>query len=951
MKLLKLFGFALLVSSVQTAFADPPTDRYVQALKTQREAIAPRKSELIVLPNKLKLFVVSDPLAKKSSLSVRVGVGFFADPVEYRGLAHYMEHVLFLGSDKYPNTDEFMGFMSAHQGDTNAYTEDLNTNFHLTIPVESFPEAVDRLAQFFISPKFDARLIGQELQSIQSEYEKNISNAEWRMDYLSRLTILPTHPRYYSFQGNLDTLGKIPRATMLDFYNRYYSANNMTAVLISSLPLPTLKKLGRSIFSQVKNRDVEVPRYPALVDFKVTTPQLFLGKVDQDEYILQLNYLFAPVNQDYWMTKALTLLSQQLTDMREGSLGNYLKSKGWLSEFSGYPDIQSAVYSALTLELQLTPEGYKHWSEIASGILAYIEQLKKMGLKAPLFDNEQRSGELNYLFGTKDTLTEAISFTDLLTTYPADQLNERDMLIPLVSDTIFQTAIDKLTLANLNVYMFAPDVVGDKTADYYDLSYKALLLADQRWAIDPKPFADFSPIEPQTNPFLPKDLSMITEQDELPVSISRTALVSTLQMRENQFKRPQVNVLLRFQTGPNVTLSEEDALLMELYTKYVDQELGTWAYTPKQTGYVYDLLPTQSGFTLSFNGYSDRVGYYMQEFFNRLFALKIESAAFNRMLDEAKRDVGNLELNDSYEQARWMKELVWNPYTYSDKMLPTLLDSMSQAKLEDFQRRLFSSGHLDIMNFGNLTKAQALGISTMVENAFPTRATADLKKTSVVETPLGTSAYLATRPGDNNTWYSEFQFGPLTAVNQAQVLMIDALLATPFYSYMRTEKQYGYVVFSWAVKHRPYSSMQFLVQSKVPSVDVAKDGRRYLKEDFLPALRKMSKEEFLGVKGSLLTSLKVSPTSFDEKWAPVKDGFLTESGFVLNSSTAAEVERLTQKQVIKIFENRILSATRREFSLYLDTTADGKATPTLPTGEIPISSFEEYRKSAGRLKF
>lgn len=57
----------------------------------------------LVLDNKLECMVVSDVEAEKSSAAMSMGIGSLKDPVETQGLAHYLEHMLFMGTEKYPD--------------------------------------------------------------------------------------------------------------------------------------------------------------------------------------------------------------------------------------------------------------------------------------------------------------------------------------------------------------------------------------------------------------------------------------------------------------------------------------------------------------------------------------------------------------------------------------------------------------------------------------------------------------------------------------------------------------------------------------------------------------------------------------------------------------------------------------------------------------------------------
>ena len=66
-----------------------------------------RKYKAIELQNSIHCVLVSDPDALKSSAALSVGVGSFKDPIETQGLAHYLEHMLFMGTEKYPDENDY----------------------------------------------------------------------------------------------------------------------------------------------------------------------------------------------------------------------------------------------------------------------------------------------------------------------------------------------------------------------------------------------------------------------------------------------------------------------------------------------------------------------------------------------------------------------------------------------------------------------------------------------------------------------------------------------------------------------------------------------------------------------------------------------------------------------------------------------------------------------------
>ncbi|GKV32551.1 hypothetical protein SLEP1_g41147 [Rubroshorea leprosula] len=91
--------------------------------------------------------------SKSSSLAIRkptsvlllwVGVGSFSDPDGLKGVAHFLEHMLFYASEKYPLEDSYSKYIAEHGGRTNAFTASESTNFHSDVNIDGFEEALDR---------------------------------------------------------------------------------------------------------------------------------------------------------------------------------------------------------------------------------------------------------------------------------------------------------------------------------------------------------------------------------------------------------------------------------------------------------------------------------------------------------------------------------------------------------------------------------------------------------------------------------------------------------------------------------------------------------------------------------------------------------------------------------------------------------------------------------------
>ncbi|MDF1832978.1 MAG: insulinase family protein, partial [Porticoccaceae bacterium] len=109
-----------------------------------------RQYRYFQLDNKMKVLLISDSKAEKSAASLNVHVGSFQNPVEREGLAHFLEHMLFLGTEKYPEAGEYQAYISEHGGRHNAYTSLEQTNYFFDVDSAYLVDTLDRFAQFFV---------------------------------------------------------------------------------------------------------------------------------------------------------------------------------------------------------------------------------------------------------------------------------------------------------------------------------------------------------------------------------------------------------------------------------------------------------------------------------------------------------------------------------------------------------------------------------------------------------------------------------------------------------------------------------------------------------------------------------------------------------------------------------------------------------------------------------
>uniref|UniRef100_A0A7C9E4E2 Peptidase M16 N-terminal domain-containing protein n=1 Tax=Opuntia streptacantha TaxID=393608 RepID=A0A7C9E4E2_OPUST len=138
---------------------------------------------------------------KKAAAAVSVGMGSFSDPYEAQGLAHFLEHMLFMGSADFPDENEYDSYLSKHGGSSNAYTETEHTCYHFEVKREFLKGALRRFSQFFISPLVKGEAMDREVLAVDSEFNQVLQSDSCRLQQLQCHTSISGHPFNRFFWG------------------------------------------------------------------------------------------------------------------------------------------------------------------------------------------------------------------------------------------------------------------------------------------------------------------------------------------------------------------------------------------------------------------------------------------------------------------------------------------------------------------------------------------------------------------------------------------------------------------------------------------------------------------------------------------------------------------------------------------------------------------------------
>eukprot|EP00929_Paragymnodinium_shiwhaense_P050962 TRINITY_DN25656_c0_g1_i1.p1 TRINITY_DN25656_c0_g1~~TRINITY_DN25656_c0_g1_i1.p1 ORF type:complete len:1461 (-),score=472.19 TRINITY_DN25656_c0_g1_i1:324-4706(-) len=218
----------------------------------------PFKYQHATFQNGLRVLNIQDPKAETIGLAVGITAGSFLDPEDALGVAHFCEHMLFLGSKQFPEPTGFKTFIAAKSGSSNANTAGDRTVFYMMTARSGWKQGLQRYADFFRAPLFTEKFVSKEVEAIVSEQQRNIKNTKRRIRFLMLAMASPTSPLSRFHTGDKQTLVEEPKEKGIDmverlkeFYEQYYCPGRMRLVTYGKFSLSKQLKDALANFGDI----------------------------------------------------------------------------------------------------------------------------------------------------------------------------------------------------------------------------------------------------------------------------------------------------------------------------------------------------------------------------------------------------------------------------------------------------------------------------------------------------------------------------------------------------------------------------------------------------------------------------------------------------------------------------------------------------------------------------
>ena len=808
-----------------------------------------------ILSNGLKILFISDPEANKSAAALGVNIGNLSDPQDIPGLAHFCEHLLSMGTKKYPLENEYSSFLSKNSGVNNAYTVADRTIYYFEVANEAFEGTLDRFAQFFISPLFNEGSVEREINAIDSEFSKNINNDSWRFTQL-KISQMKKESVFNKFStGNKETLS-LPdiRDRLITFYKKYYSSEVMNLCVYSKKPMNELVKFVEDLFILVpKIENFQKPKYDEIMPYDETNLKQFYKIVplkNADE--IGFNW-FLPFCDNYY-ANPLGYLISVFGHEGPNSLTASLYKDNLCNTLVSSSSNQCNTYMVFSITISLTKKGVENYKEVILRTLKYIKIIQSKKINEKYFYDLKNIYQLRFDYKNKlSPINATKGYASLLMNYKPEDILFAGKIFKEYDENLIRKYLNLLTLDNLNIYFISNSFEKEceLTEKWFGTKYhkeKLNITEEEINSYTCEHILDYIP----ENKFIPKNFEIFPSSEKIgkyPEKIIGSKNCEVWFLQDIIFKKPKAYLVAQF-VFPNdiCNFSEiKNRIVSILLEKIITQELGEWIYMAKEANVNFGLSITNNKCQIIYCGFNDSLKEGMKEILNIFKNLNINNKrcieTLELQLKELLKQAKNIYYAQNYEvNLEYIKCLLNEPAKHPEDIINFL--SENTVSIDDlilFKNEMFKKSKIKWLFQGNITKEIAMDIFNETNKILEIDINKEKKGRFIISRPVQFKKnynfiFRTKSPNkneNNSSLISIYQLGLLKDKEILYLKIVHSFLQEKFYNKLRTKETLGYIVSLLMSQSSNAYCLLGVVQSntKIPEF-CAERVRNFIKESF-----------------------------------------------------------------------------------------------------------------------
>lgn len=769
------------------------------------------------LDNGLRVLICHQPQTEKSNVSVAVRAGHFYDPDDCQGLSHLLEHMLFMGSRHLPKPNAINQFIEQQGGTINAWTGTEYANYHFSCSNEHLTHILPAFADMLKSPLFTTGSIEKEIESIDAEFQFKLKDDLRRLYQVHKETCNPAHPFSKFSVGNkrvFEPLGIDALHHGLRHYHKsHYCGANMTLCILTALPLEQVEVLVNRALSGLPTGKPVTQDWPPLYQREQLGVKINIRPLQQARRMI-VTFALPALHKNVDVSP-LDYISHLLGDEGQGSLLDYLKRNRLATNLIAGSGIEGEDFKDFNISIQLTEHGFVQQDTILDALFHTIGLVRKSLSSEWRYNEKARLSALAQQYDDVPKSLDLIcEYAEALFSLPADKLIEADLGVTSFNAEVINQALDYFRPNNMRIKLIAPDLPVDRQSAYYKTEYSmeplgSLLLKKLE---TPTRFDDIS--LPPPNPYIGDNFSLTLPDANylVPQQIVKSDTFSMWYAQDHVFHSPKGDIYLSFDSeGFSAGLRE--AAIKRIWLAALNDYLKSNYYRAEIAGLHYRIYGHQAGFTVHTRGFSDQQFLLAEQLVSAVFDYLPSETDFNAVKQHQIQLLQNALLNKPTNRLFLRLSVLIQRNTHAPIDLLAAVENCSYDDFISVCRKGLNNYYVEGLIHGNWGHQEARQFTNKIQGLLRDANSQALSR-EVVKLPINNTHYHKVICEHSDAAMVLYLQAPTCDLKDtAMCMVLEQMLAAPFFNDLRTQKQLGYVVGTGYVPHNQHPGMVFYIQS------------------------------------------------------------------------------------------------------------------------------------------
>lgn len=745
-------------------------------IKIQKSPSDKREYRGLRLPNGMEVVLISsDAPDVMGAVALSVNVGYFSDPPEVPGLAHFCEHMLFLGTKEFPDENEWEHFLATNGGDSNASTDCETTVFQFEVALPQLGQALQRFASFFTCPLFKANGVKREIRAVDSEFKDELQSDSQRSSEVLMETSTPTHPYHKFGWGNLESLETLTkkngidvRAELLKFHKRHYSAHAMKLV-VHGRNLDQLEQHVRQYFMPIPSTESKLNNFGHCGDpFPRDSLRKSYNIVSTKESNLELILSWTlPSLFEHYQASPMEYVNTLIGHEGVGSLLSYLKVKGWAIALDagaseGDGELMNTSFWLENIVITLSELGFQHRMEVAGAVFAYLRMIRAAGVQKWYWQELEGISAAFFRFLEQDDPLDYVeSLARGLHHYPIEHCISGSVLVTKYDPTLITQMLDLLTPERVRLDVLSTSFQGqvNKTTTWFKTPYFVEPIPQElidEWKDGP---VNEQLKFPAPNPFVPSDFAIKAEERKrkspksepgahIPTEIHHDRFGVVWHLLDTQFALPKVNLFISLHS-PVAYCSAHNHACGVMVSDVLSDWLTHHTYPASVAGISCSVKHRRGGLDLIIRGFNHKIANLAETVFKHLALLAsvLTTDSYIQQRFATNKELAIKEYNTSMfepsAQAVYGRQLV---VCETRIPLEETADALRAVTIEDVQsylRTFLSELQVVMLAHGNISRVEAIEVWGLLRKAINWNPLAKKPQQRALELKAGETTYLS----------------------------------------------------------------------------------------------------------------------------------------------------------------------------------------------------------------